>query len=54
MSTLDDAKDLLRSGDAYAIPRAFAAAEAAASGGDPDAHLLMALLYGAGVGAAQN
>ncbi len=54
MAALDDAKVLLRSNDAGAVPRAFAAAQAALGEGGPDADLLMALLYGAGVGAPQS
>ena len=54
MGALDEARDLLRSNDADAIPRAFTAARAAVSGGDTDAQALLALLHGAGVGAAQS
>ncbi len=54
MSSLDDAKGLLQADRPDSVPRAYAAAEAAVRAGDPQAHGLMALLRGAGVGAPQD
>ena len=54
MSALDDARRLLQSNAPGSVPQAFAAAETAVAEGDPDACLLMALLYGAGIGAVQD
>jgi hypothetical protein len=54
LTALANAKDLLQSNRPEAIPRAYAATEAAMRDGDPDAHALMALLRGAGVGAPQD
>ena len=54
MSLVDEAKALLGADRPDDIAQAYAAAEAAAHGGDIDGHLLMALLRGAGVGAPQD
>jgi prolyl 4-hydroxylase len=54
LTTLAVAKDLLQSNLPDSISRAYAATEAAIREGDPEAHALMALLRGAGVGAPQD
>jgi len=54
LTALANAKELLQSNLPEAIARAYAATEAAMRDGDPEAHALMALLRGAGVGAPQD
>jgi prolyl 4-hydroxylase len=54
LTVLADAKDLLQSNQSDSIARAYDATAAAIANGDPEAHALMALLRGAGVGAPQD
>ena len=54
MSTLEDAKALLQVNQPDSVPRAYVAVQAAIAAGDAEAHALMAVLRGAGVGAPQD
>jgi hypothetical protein len=54
MSFLDEVKALVQSSQPDRPARIYAAAEAAVCEGDPDAHLLMSVLRGAGIGAPQD